>query len=220
MGIDLERPVVEVARDLLGRHVAHHATVVRLTEVEAYDGPGDPGSHARRGPTPRTRVMFGPSGHAYVYLSYGVHFLMNIVTGPVGHASAVLLRAGHEITPTGARGTDLRGPAAVARALGYTLADTGARVSLLDGSPADDAAVSTGPRVGLSDDDDGRPWRLWITGDPSVSSWRPGKASRAGKAGGAGGAGGACSGGGGTAAQSSSAGPRGPNRTPGTGTRQ
>jgi len=195
--------VIEVARDLLGRHVARHATVVRLTEVEAYDGPGDPGSHARRGPTPRTQVMFGPPGHAYVYLSYGVHSLVNIVTGPAGHASAVLLRAGHEVTPSGARGTDLQGPAAVARALGYSLADTGEPVSVLDGTPADDAAVSSGPRVGLGAADDGRCWRLWITGDPSVSSWRPGKASRPSRP-----------------APNTSAGLPGRSRTPATGTRQ
>jgi DNA-3-methyladenine glycosylase len=177
--IDLGRPVLDVARDLLGRHVVHGEAVVRLTEVEAYDGPGDPGSHAFRGPTPRTLVMFGPPGRAYVYLSYGIHALMNIVTGPDGHASAVLLRAGHEVAAAGARGADLRGPAAVARALGYAVGDTGTVVSLTAGEPVDDAAVSTGPRVGLGSGDDGRPWRLWVTGDQSVSSWRPGKTSRA-----------------------------------------
>jgi DNA-3-methyladenine glycosylase len=178
VAIDLERPVLVVARDLLGRHVVHRGAVVRLTEVEAYDGPGDPGSHAHRGPTPRTLVMFGPAGRAYVYLSYGVHSLMNIVTGPAGHASAVLLRAGHEVGPAGGRGADLRGPAALARALGYDLSDTGQAVSVLAGQPVADHAVSAGPRVGLGAGDDGRPWRLWVSGDRSVSSWRPGKTPR------------------------------------------
>ncbi len=190
MAIDLERPVLAVARDMLGRHVVgvggpaagaapgDAAAVVRLTEVEAYDGPGDPGSHAFRGPTPRTQVMFGPPGRAYVYLSYGIHSLLNIVTGVDGHASAVLLRAGHLVTPLGARGVDLRGPAAVARALGYTLADTGSPVRLEAGEPIPDAGVCSGPRVGLGVTDDGRPWRFWVAGDPSVSKWRPGKPAK------------------------------------------
>jgi DNA-3-methyladenine glycosylase len=186
VAIDLARPVLQVARDLLGRHVVRPGVVVRLTEVEAYGGPGDPGSHAFRGPTRRTAVMFGPPGRAYVYLSYGVHVLMNIVTGPEGQASAVLLRAGHEVTATGARGVDLRGPAAVARALGYVLADTGTAVSVAAGEPVDDAAVSTGPRVGLGAADDARPWRLWVAGDRSVSSWRPGKVTRGSRTGAAG----------------------------------
>jgi DNA-3-methyladenine glycosylase len=189
VAIDLSRPVLEVARDLLGRHVLATGSgpesgpgsglaVVRLTEVEAYDGPGDPGSHAFRGRTPRTQVMFGPPGRAYVYLSYGIHSLLNIVTGPEGHASAVLLRAGHLVEPDGARGADLRGPAAVAGALGYTLADTGSPVRLRRGVPVPDDAVSTGPRVGLGAGDDGRPWRCWLTADPSVTRWRPGKARK------------------------------------------
>ena len=200
MPIDLDRPVLEVARDLLGRHVAHRGTVVRLTEVEAYDGPGDPGSHARRGPTPRTLVMFGPSGHAYVYLSYGVHFMVNIVTGPAGHASAVLLRAGHEVTSAGGRGADLRGPAALARALAYTPTDTGEPVSVLEGTPVAEQAVSAGPRVGLGAGDDGRHWRLWLTGDTSVSSWRPGRTGKT--------------------APNTGAGPPGPSGAPGPSARQ
>ncbi|GAA1655359.1 DNA-3-methyladenine glycosylase [Kribbella alba] len=70
---------------------------VRLTEVEAYDGPTDPGSHAYRGQTARNAVMFGPSGHLYVYFTYGMHFCMNISAGPDGQPSAVLLRAGEVI---------------------------------------------------------------------------------------------------------------------------
>jgi DNA-3-methyladenine glycosylase len=190
VAIDLERPVLAVARDLLGRHVvgvgapaagaAHGgpAVVVRLTEVEAYDGPGDPGSHAFRGPTPRTQVMFGPPGRAYVYLSYGIHSLLNIVTGVDGQASAVLLRAGHVVTTLGGRGVDLRGPAAVARALGYTLVDTGSPVRLEAGEPVPDAAVRSGPRVGLGVTDDGRPWRFWMADDPSVTKWRAGKPAK------------------------------------------
>ena len=104
---------------------------VRLTEVEAYAGPNDPGSHAFRGRTPRTEVMFGPPGHLYVYFTYGMHWCANIVCGPDGEcASAVLLRAGEVVAgrrpraparraAAGRRDVDLaRGPARLARALG------------------------------------------------------------------------------------------------------
>ncbi|MGH8869000.1 MAG: DNA-3-methyladenine glycosylase [Actinomycetes bacterium] len=97
----LARQVLEVAPDLLGCLVEHRtregAVVVRLTEVEAYDGANDPGSHAYRGRTRRNGVMFGPPGHVYVYFSYGMHWCMNLVCGPDGQASAVLLRAGEVV---------------------------------------------------------------------------------------------------------------------------
>src|SRR5215207_1292510 len=94
----LADPVLEVAPRLLGmvlRSTTDEGTVaVRLTEVEAYDGPNDPGSHAYRGRTARNAVMFGPPGHLYVYFTYGMHFCMNVSAGPDGQPSAVLLRAG------------------------------------------------------------------------------------------------------------------------------
>ena len=128
----LDRPVLEVAPDLLGavvRHATPDGTVaVRLTEVEAYDGANDPGSHAFRGRTPRNAVMFGPPGHVYVYFTYGMHWCMNLVCGPEGQASAVLLRAGEVVEgaplatrrrPTAKTPRELaRGPARLTLALG------------------------------------------------------------------------------------------------------
>jgi DNA-3-methyladenine glycosylase len=168
----LSGPVLEVAPRLLGATLRHGDVSVRLTEVEAYDGMNDPGSHAANGPTPRNRIMFGPPGFLYVYFVYGMHYCANVVCGPEGQASAVLLRAG-QIAGTPA---DLaRGPAKFCRALGLDTTLTGAElgagpVSLELGEPLPSAAISTGPRVGLRHAAD-RPWRFWLTGDPTVSRY-------------------------------------------------
>lgn len=94
----LSLPAQEVAPDLLGWMLSSHSpdgvVTLQLTEVEAYAGLDDPASHAFRGRTPRNAVMFGPAGHAYVHRSHGLHWCLNVVTGPDGVASAVLLRAG------------------------------------------------------------------------------------------------------------------------------
>lgn len=99
-----DRPVVDVAPDLLGRTLLRNTPdgpiTLRLTEVEAYDGETDPGSHAYRGRTARNAAMFGPPGHAYVYFIYGMWFSLNVVCGPEGKASGVLLRAGEILTGT------------------------------------------------------------------------------------------------------------------------
>jgi len=188
------RPVLDVARDLLGCRVAHGDVVVRLTEVEAYAGTVDPGSHAFRGPTPRTAVMFGPAGHLYVYFTYGMHWCANVVTGVEGEASAVLLRAGeveegHEVVAhrrPGIRPRDVaRGPARLARSLALDGEHTGADVCaygsdvrfLAPTEPVDPALVRTGPRVGVSGaggDGTAYPWRFWLDGEPTVSAYRPG----------------------------------------------
>ena len=202
--VALQEDAVRVAAGLLGARVVHESddgpVAVRLTEVEAYAGLRDPGSHAFRGPTPRTRIMFGPAGFLYVYFTYGMHWCANVVCGPDGEASAVLLRAGEVVTgaslararrPASRSDADLaRGPARLAAALGLARVHDGtdlcaptARVWL---EPADDGRlgpVNVGPRVGVAGaGGDGTvfPWRFWLAGDPTVSVYRPGISRRRG----------------------------------------
>ena len=186
-----------VAPLLLGAVLSHDSqeglVSVRITEVEAYLGPHDslhpdPGSHTFRGRTLRNAPMFGPAGHLYVYFTYGMHYCANIVCGPEGVASALLLRAGevvagHELAlarrPASKSPTDLAsGPARLATALGLTTADSG-RDALhapfgleLPAAPAFE--ISAGPRVGVSGAGGTHdyPWRFWLTGDPTVSRYK------------------------------------------------
>jgi DNA-3-methyladenine glycosylase len=189
-----DRPVLEVAPDLLGRVLVrltpNGPIELRLTEVEAYDGANDPGSHAYRGRTTRNDVMFGPPGHVYVYFTYGMWHCMNLVCGPEGTASGVLLRAG-EIT----EGADLarkrrisarddkelaKGPARLATALDVDRALDGtdacasgnAPITVLTGTPVGPDQVRNGPRTGVSGDGGVHPWRFWIADDPTVSPYR------------------------------------------------
>lgn len=180
----LAGPVLDVAPRLLNAVLRHGDVAVRLTEVEAYDGANDPGSHAFRGPTRRNAVMFGPAGHLYCYFTYGMHVCCNVVCGTEGTASAVLLRAGEVVEGLeqarerrrNARDRDLaRGPARLCSALGIELGHDGTDlvtgpITLTLGEPPD--RVSTGPRVGLRGAPD-RAWRFWATGDPTVSAYRP-----------------------------------------------
>lgn len=178
---------LEVAPRLLGAVLTHGGVSVRLTEVEAYAGPDDPGSHAHRGRTPRNAAMFGPPGHLYVYFVYGMHHCANLVTGPDGDPGAVLLRAGQVVAGIdlarsrrpGSSDRDLaRGPARLCRALGIDLADNGVRPELVPGELV--VQISRGPRVGLRHAAD-RPWRFWVTGDVSVSAYRPAAPPRTGR---------------------------------------
>ena len=182
------RPVLEVASDLLGAGLVHGPVAVRLTEVEAYDGANDPASHAYRGLTPRTTVMFGPPGYLYVYFTYGMHHCANLVCAPDGTASAVLLRAGEvvdglEVARTHRPGVTrdvalARGPANLVRALGLGPQHNGADVvgrglvRIRAGAPPQ-AEIRTGPRVGVSAGAP-RPWRFWLADDPTVSAYRAG----------------------------------------------
>lgn len=184
------RSSLQVAPDLLGRDLlcTSEAGVVRarIVEVEAYLGAQDPGSHAFRGQTRRNAVMFGPAGHLYVYFTYGMHWCANIVCGDEGVAEAVLLRAalvmdGRELAaarrPRSSERDLARGPARLAQALGIDGSADGADivrgpVRLLAGEPVDPAMIRTGPRVGVSGEGAGTPWRYWIDGVPEVSAYR------------------------------------------------
>ena len=183
----LERPALEVAPLLLGAVLTRGNVSVRITEVEAYLGAIDPGSHAFRGRTPRTVTMFGPSGHLYAYFSYGMHVCANVVCSPEGEASAVLLR-GKEIIagldearrrrPTSHRDADLaRGPARLTKAVSIALGDDDADLSRAPFDlelPARCADFETGPRTGVSGLGGGiaYPWRFWMPGEASVSPYR------------------------------------------------
>lgn len=192
-----DRPVLEVAPDLLGRTLVRRSAegtiTLRLTEVEAYAGEIDPGSHAFRGRTARNATMFGPPGHAYVYFTYGMWHCLNLVCGPEGRASGVLLRAGEILggaelarpRRAAARGRDhelAKGPARLATALDVDRALDGTDVCadgeefalrVLAGTPVARERVATGPRTGVAGDGGVHPWRFWITGDPTVSPYRP-----------------------------------------------
>jgi DNA-3-methyladenine glycosylase len=194
----LARPALQLAPRLLGAVLVStlgDATVaVRLTEVEAYEGLDDPASHAYRGPTLRTAVMFGPPGHLYCYFSYGMHWCANIVCDTDGRASAVLLRAGEVIDgveaafarrPAARSQRDLaRGPARLAGCLGLDgaangsdLCDATSAVQLQSMPVRRARGVQQGPRVGISAAAE-RLWRFWLSGEPSVSVFKAGGRTR------------------------------------------
>ena len=184
-----DRPTLTVAKELLGKVLVHRTpggtAAGMIVETEAYIGEDDPACHAAPGPTPRNAPLYGPPGFAYVYLNYGIHYLVNAVTEGDGHPAAVLIRAlepvdgvrlmekrrapdGRHIEPA-----DLcRGPGNLTRALAITLGAnlldlTGDRLSIEDrGVVVRD--VSWGPRIGIRVGVE-KPWRCWISGHPAVS---------------------------------------------------
>jgi DNA-3-methyladenine glycosylase len=146
----------------------------RIVEVEAYHGKGDPASHAFRGPTSRTSVMFGRPGHAYVYLSHGVWYCMNVVAHEPDVPGAVLLR-GAEPLEGFAEGARLTGPGLLGRAFALTTTDSGvdlvrSALHLRDAPAVPPHLVARGPRIGIAESvTSARPWRLWIRGASGVS---------------------------------------------------
>ena len=184
-----DRPADRVAPDLLGARLVStvdgQRTAGVIVEVEAYTGPDDPASHAaaRIGRTPRNASMFGPPGTAYVYLSYGLHWCLNVVTGPIGDPCAVLLRAVDPIEGLGVmvsrrgRERDLTsGPGRVGQAFGITDALDAHDVSspplrLLPGWSIPSESIDVSARVGVSRARD-RPLRFSVRGNGSVSRFR------------------------------------------------
>ena len=172
-----DRDTVEVAHDLLGKHLVHVVAGVervgRIVEVEAYLGPHDLAAHSARGLTKRTRVMFGPPGHAYVYLIYGMHWCMNVVTQPEGMASAVLLRALEPVRNIEGR---TQGPGLLCKAMGiaghlqgHDLLSNDFFIARPAGEPA--IRIVKRPRIGV---DYAGHWarrllRFYIRGNPFIS---------------------------------------------------
>jgi DNA-3-methyladenine glycosylase len=177
------RPAAEVARGLLGKVIVHGAAAGRIVETEAYLGREDAAAHAFRGITPRTRVLFGPPGHAYVYFIYGMHECLNLVAEPEGRPGCVLIRAleplcGVELMrrrrPAARRVEELAsGPGKLTAALGITRRQYGAdltrgalTVRALKREPA--IEIVSAPRVGIRQASDW-PLRFYIAGNRFVS---------------------------------------------------
>ncbi len=178
-----ERPTVEVARGLLGAVLVHGPAAGMIVETEAYLGGDDLASHSARGITSRTQVIFGPPGHAYVYLIYGMYECLNLVAEPPGQPGCVLIRAlepvnGIELMrsrrPAARRLGDLAsGPAKLTMALGVTRAQNGADVTrgaLVVRRPTGKCAfeIEVTPRIGIGECADW-PLRFLIRGNPFVS---------------------------------------------------
>jgi DNA-3-methyladenine glycosylase len=193
------RPARDLAIALLGSRLVVGDVQIRLTEVEAYQGASDPGSHAYRGRTARNATMFGEGGHLYIYRHMGLHSCANVVASHEGHANGCLLRAGEVVAGLDVararraaagvtrRDTDLaQGPGRLTVAAGLTYALDGLDLCATDGDgndasgvrarilPRDGVAppVVSGPRIGLraeASDPELYPLRFWIPGDPTVS---------------------------------------------------
>jgi DNA-3-methyladenine glycosylase len=191
MSVDqLDTDPVSAARLLLGGVICCRGVSALIVEVEAYGGPPDgpwpdAAAHSFRGPGNRNKVMFGPPGRLYTYLSHGIHVCANVVCGPDGTAAAVLIRAaaiesGLEVAQA-RRGPSVRpialarGPGNLCSALGVVMEDNGVDVfdpeSPVTLQLGEGGFASSGPRVGVSQAAD-RPWRLWLTGRPEVSAFR------------------------------------------------
>jgi DNA-3-methyladenine glycosylase len=192
-----DRPTLTVAEELLGKVLVHRTAggiaSGMIVETEAYIGEDDPACHAAPGPTRRNEPLYGPPGVAYVYLNYGIHYLVNAVTQVEGDPAAVLIRALQPVDGIplmlkrrAPRGRSIpvadlcRGPGNLTKALGITLAEN--RLDLcsvpapipklyIEDRGFSVSEVSWGPRIGIRVAVD-RPWRCWIDGNASVSGPR------------------------------------------------
>jgi DNA-3-methyladenine glycosylase len=193
-----DRPTLDVARDLLGKVLVHRhrgtITSGAIVEVEAYIGESDPACHAAPGPTRRNAPLYGPPGFAYVYLNYGIHYLVNVVTEAERQPAAVLIRALDPVDgiavmrrrrsraskgrrPLNGRELNVhdlcRGPGNVTMAMGITLAEN--RLDLLgdrlyvEDRGVEAGQIACGPRIGIRVGTE-HPWRFWIIGHPAVSA--------------------------------------------------
>ena len=193
-----DRPTLTVAAELLGKVLVHRTpagvTAGMIVETEAYIGEDDPACHAAPGPTRRNAPLYGPPGMAYVYLNYGIHYLVNAVTEADGHPAAVLIRALSPVdgvllmqkrrAPDGRHvdAQDLcRGPGNLTKALGITLTDnlldlTCSQLTIEDRGFVPEE-ISRGPRIGITVGVENL-WRCWVTGHPSVSGPRSKRSRR------------------------------------------
>jgi DNA-3-methyladenine glycosylase len=172
------RPTVKVARDLLGKIIRHGEAAARIVEVEAYLGQNDAAAHSARGPTPRTRVIFGPPGHVYVYLIYGMHYCLNIVTEAEGVAGCVLIRA---VEPLSGVTTASNGPGKLTKALGITMKHYGADLTrgvltVHEGEAPEAPEIAVSRRIGITKAPD-LPLRFYIAGNRFVSKSPAGAAA-------------------------------------------
>jgi DNA-3-methyladenine glycosylase len=180
-----QRPTTAVAHELLGKLLVRRRgprkiQLARIVEVEAYLGERDAASHARRGPTPRATIMFGPPGFLYVYLIYGMHHCMNFVTEANGTAGAVLIRAATPVAGFADRPRALTGPGKLCAGLGITRADNGRDLTRRnptrrndfyvadDGSPAPRRAASARIGVDYAGAWAARKLRFYVPGSPDV----------------------------------------------------
>ena len=186
-----DRPVTIVARNLLGmllvRQLGEDLLAGYITETEAYDGSSDLASHARVGKTARNAVMYGPAGTAYVYFTYGMHWCLNVVTGPVDYPAAVLIRAIYPVKGLSRIARNRQGikakqwtdgPAKLTRALeingeqnGVKLTGTQSGIWMEKGIEVPDQYIQTGKRIGIDRTPEpwvSKPWRFWLSYDRAV----------------------------------------------------
>ena len=186
-----ERPVTIVARDLLGmrlvRQLGEDLLAGYITETEAYDGSSDLACHARVGKTARNAVMYGPAGNAYVYFTYGMHWCLNVVTGPVDYPAAVLIRAIYPVkglsriayNRQGVKAKQwTNGPAKLTKALeingeqnGINLTGTQSGLWIEKGIEVADQYILTGKRIGIDRTPEpwrSKPWRFWLSNGTAV----------------------------------------------------